>query len=470
MPTRHQASYELHHGLITPPASPTKPDLHLHERSRFSSLQALTLQNSGQNPEVNRRETISTRHASFGSAQSCHHSDTTWKSLKSSSSLENTPPNHDERTDKLFVDPKHLQPSSRLRSQGNGHLVKVDDNQLLRRINKKKVSWTGLRCKVVAVGPAACTSPVLETFDGQSSLELSGFEIEHSNETECSIKEKVNVTFPRTSCFLADCTLNQRLRPSQSVQAYRTPASQTRDRFLTPRRVDGSTKDVLMLGKEVLRLTSREQLRRRRTGSLDPFGPARLHQRYSAPLPSSRMQQISRADRLPSANVLGQRHDALSNANRRTTIGGGWSAGVVSPWVTNLSGSPIGSANTPVYSSDFLQRHLPRDDTEIYENRLALAFDVDQTNRVLEAQSSATSFSTPTSTNSYPNAGQMSTITVWKDNEWIREGIFSRMEINIVQFLFRWLIECFNRSKSSQVIQATRTDDRFQISELTLPT
>lgn len=424
MPARREVSHEVHHGMITPPASPVDTNPHLHERSAAFNTRIISLKDPHQETKRICSHSAPTSHASRSSDQDYRHSKRTRVSLDSSNRSENAPPKHEERTSILFGDPNAYSASTRRRTSGNNNPMCVNDTHS-RRQNRKKASSVKSVHPVRNVGAADALVPTIQTFDGQSSLELTQSKFANVEEAEPGT---VVLDLTRKSCFLADCTLDQRLRPTQRIQAYRTPVSQVSDRFITPRRVHESTKDIFILGKAVSKLGGQEELRRMRTSSSDPFGPARVHPRFAASLQFSRMQAL-RGIYLPSVNILRHRQEPSSDTNRRTRGRGSWNAGVVSPWANNLSGSTIGSSTTPVYSSDFLQQALPRDDLRIYEDRLALAFDVDQTSRVLEIQSSATSLSRSTRISHHPTAGKKVQGTIWRDNEWCREGISTRMEM-----------------------------------------
>lgn len=91
--------------------------------------------------------------------------------------------------------------------------------------------------------------------------------------------------------------------------------------------------------------------------------------------------------------------------------------------VSTGNGGMLGvGTNAPLYKSAFLNRADPEAELEAYERRLALALDVDQTERVLH-------HSPPPS--SPLKAGCESSTspakTVWRDGGWVKDGSNSRL-------------------------------------------
>jgi hypothetical protein len=76
--------------------------------------------------------------------------------------------------------------------------------------------------------------------------------------------------------------------------------------------------------------------------------------------------------------------------------------------------------NAPLYKSAFLNRVDPEADQEAYERRLALALDVDQTDRILQHSSS------PASQSSSPCGATLQAKNVWRDGAWIKDSVNSR--------------------------------------------
>jgi hypothetical protein len=76
-----------------------------------------------------------------------------------------------------------------------------------------------------------------------------------------------------------------------------------------------------------------------------------------------------------------------------------------------------------MHSANFLCRSDPVSERDVHERRLAMALDVDTSARIMTPGS----FS---SANSSIDSGYLSTSpgrTVWKDNEWTKEGSIARL-------------------------------------------
>jgi hypothetical protein len=237
-------------------------------------------------------------------------------------------------------------------------------------------------------------------------------------------------------------TSSSPLRPSQWVTrgGHLSPQrsdTRTPDRFISSRRPPNVTRESFELSKPTHRLTAEERITRSNTSSADPFS-RRLHRsgRLNDELQILRETHSSITER---ANLnrrganFSLRRSYFTPGNRQISAGAVWNVGgssVASDTVVGVSngrGGMLGSGtNAPLYTSMFLSRFDPEAELEAYERRLALAFDVDQTDRILEHSTSP----------SNPLAGKSSIATsspsihtkhVWKDNAWTKDGITSRL-------------------------------------------
>jgi hypothetical protein len=100
--------------------------------------------------------------------------------------------------------------------------------------------------------------------------------------------------------------------------------------------------------------------------------------------------------------------------------------------VSNGRGSIYGSGtNAPLYASMFLNRSDPEAELEAYERRLALAFEINQADRVLDHTSpppKSPLLGSPGSTNSSSSSPGP---PLWRDNAWIKDGVTTRLSLNI---------------------------------------
>lgn len=215
--------------------------------------------------------------------------------------------------------------------------------------------------------------------------------------------------------------------------------SRTPDRFISSRRPPTTTRESFELTKPSNRLTAEGRVTRDGTASADPFS-RRLHR-------SSRMIEELQSLREAHSVITGQANLTRRGANlslrrssftlgiRQVSVGAVWSVGGSSAvssdtvvGVSNGRGGMLGSGtNAPLYTSMFLSRSDPEAELEAYERRLALAFDVNRADRVLEHfPTPYGSPNTATSSSAASNAGGP-TKHVWRDNAWTKDGATTRL-------------------------------------------
>lgn len=222
-----------------------------------------------------------------------------------------------------------------------------------------------------------------------------------------------------------------------------TSPTKLADRFITPRKLVPGFKDRLVLGTPPEKLTSREKVMRRRTGLSDPFnGNTRNRQRpvedrqltqSASPMQPSRVR-VGTEEALPSQS------DIPVSPQRRFSTGavwnvGGWAAAnpldFESQPSLQLSSGP--GNNAPRYTSRFLEEMASNADQETYEKRLALAFDLDLTQRVLCHNSKTLKCGMMGFGG--PCRDLLAEATKWKDNEWTRHDPITRMLLHIAEYL-----------------------------------
>jgi hypothetical protein len=149
-----------------------------------------------------------------------------------------------------------------------------------------------------------------------------------------------------------------------------------------------------------------------------------------------------RADLNRRAASLSLRRSSFTPRNRQVSAGAVWNVGgssAVSDTVAAVSngrGGMLGSGtNAPLYTSMFLSRSDPEAELEAYERRLALAFDVDQTDRILEHSTPPSSLVGAILSNGASPPGSQ-TKHVWKDNTWVKDGITPRLSLNYIVVLY----------------------------------
>lgn len=220
------------------------------------------------------------------------------------------------------------------------------------------------------------------------------------------------------------------LRPSQWVSrggllaSPRKSQTSTPDRFIHCRRPPATTRESFELNKP----DERAQISHRgHRADGDPFSRrVRRSTRLSAEL-----QGLREAHTVIAGRSVGNdrnanqrlRNSSLVMAARQISAGAVWNVGgasAVSDTVTAVSignGTMLGSGTmAPLYTSTFLNRADPEAELEAYERRLALAMEVDQTERIL--QHSPLPSAQP---GTRPAKAQSHRPHVWRDSAWAQD-------------------------------------------------
>lgn len=215
----------------------------------------------------------------------------------------------------------------------------------------------------------------------------------------------------------------------------------TPDRFISSRRPPAITRESFELNKPAQRLQVEQMTCRGAPVSADAFS-RRLRR-------SNRMNEELRGLRDAHSIISGRTISNRRNINfvrsplflsgRQVSAGAVWNVGgpsAVSDTVEGVStgtGGMLGSGtNAPLYRSAFLNRADPEAEMEAYEKRLALALDIDQTDRVLKHSPS------PLDIVSHRCSGAVSQAKhVWRDGVWTKDGIIARLSSAIVPWSAR---------------------------------
>ncbi|KAF1944277.1 WD40 repeat-like protein [Clathrospora elynae] len=228
------------------------------------------------------------------------------------------------------------------------------------------------------------------------------------------------------------------LRPSQwlarggFLSSPRQSQTSTPDRFIACRRPPAITRESFELNKPADRREKEETNYRGIRVGADAFS-RRLRR-------SGRMNDELRGLREAHSIISGRAHATRRNASfrrssvplglRQISAGAVWNVGgpsAVSDTVVGVStgrGGMLGSGtNAPLYKSAFLNRADPEAELEAYERRLALALDVDQTDRVLQYSQIRPSVHSTQSGGATSQAKH-----VWRDGVWIKDGANSLLD------------------------------------------
>ncbi|KAH7075571.1 meiosis-specific APC/C activator protein AMA1 [Paraphoma chrysanthemicola] len=251
----------------------------------------------------------------------------------------------------------------------------------------------------------------------------------------CSSPPSVNeVSLPNKLRQLPFRHSSSPLRPSQwaarggLLQSPRRRQSCTPDRFIASRRPPAVARESFELNKPTERLERVQTARDSRT-SADPF-TRRLHRsgRLNDELRGLREAHsmiMSRASANRRNASLAYRRNSWTLGNRQVSAGAVWNVGGPSAIsdtvvaVSNGRGSMLGTGtNAPLYTSTFLNRADPEAELEAYECRLALALDIDQTERILQhAPAPAISHSV---LHCFPSSHARH---VWRDSAWTKDSV-----------------------------------------------
>ncbi|KNG44964.1 meiosis-specific apc c activator protein ama1 [Stemphylium lycopersici] len=247
------------------------------------------------------------------------------------------------------------------------------------------------------------------------------------------------------------------LRPSQwvacggSLPSPRHGQMSTSDRFIAQRRPPAMARESFELNSPADRRKKEQATNRDTHTNADAFS-RRLRR-------SGRMNEELRGLRDAHSIISGRANANRRNVNfrrslaplaaRQISAGAVWNVGgpsAVSDTVVAVStgrGRMLGSGtNAPLYRSAFLNRADPEAELEVYGRRLALALDIDQTDRIFQHTSSPLAWSSSDSSSpSHPKH-------VWRDSAWVKDGLVMLLDApNLRDDYYCTLLAYSNTSK-----------------------
>lgn len=246
-----------------------------------------------------------------------------------------------------------------------------------------------------------------------------------------------------------------------------TPLSSP-DRFIPKRLSPTSSTRSFHLSKPSYSLSGGEKLLRRRSATPDPFSPRTASRTGNVPtrLTPRRPSRTPRAVSANGSGVLGVRAQSLRQSSRQASSGAVWNVGGTGAAMNGpLAGVSDGrggflssGTNAPMYTSQFLQGDSRDQDLDTHERRLAAAFDIDQTSRVLGPPASPEAFRSQSigrGTKRKWNDGQGAR-TIWKDSAWVKDGalirkFFQRLSPHLVDCFGPFLVGCTDHRVRSSV-------------------
>jgi hypothetical protein len=204
------------------------------------------------------------------------------------------------------------------------------------------------------------------------------------------------------------------------------------DRYIARRRPPAVTRESFELNKPTERLET-HKIGRGGQPNTDPFSHRlRRSERLNDELRGLRETHsllMGRASVQRRNTNLASRLSSVMLSSRQISSGAVWNVGgpsAVSDTVVGVStgrGGMLGTGtNAPLYTSSFLERADPEAELDAYERRLALAFDIDQSERILQHSPS------PSTT---PYAKH-----IWCDCAWIKDGTPSRLSILNMTYIY----------------------------------
>jgi len=243
-------------------------------------------------------------------------------------------------------------------------------------------------------------------------------------------------SLPLRLCQISLRHASSPLRPSQLAVRGRVPTSPRHpshapDRFIPPRRPPNTTKQSFELNKPEERQASESRPTGEHMTAPDPF--SRRLRRSSRLNDELRSLRETHAVLTGRATLYGRQNNHMIRRRMSATrvrqisagtvwnVGGSSAASDTVAAISNGRGGLFGSGtNAPLYTSMFLNQSDPEAELEAYEGRLALALEVNQMARIME-QPAPSNNSSDASSRSTPKSA-VSTIHVWRDSSWTRDG------------------------------------------------
>lgn len=223
---------------------------------------------------------------------------------------------------------------------------------------------------------------------------------------------------------------------TRAVDSPQSASTTSPDRYISNRKTFQAPTSGFRLGKPPHLLSDAEKLLRHDSATPDPFvsGSPRRTRRGRSLLSSSLSRSTSRSQSRSVSNpdVLTVSHPSLPSPQlRQASAGAVWNIGGGShhrtgpvQGISDGRGGLIGSGtNAPLYTARFLSEGDPTEDRDTFENRLAVALEIDRTRRTLD-------FSRPRPrerrvSGSKRKRADCISRTQWKYGEWTREGDIS---------------------------------------------
>lgn len=113
--------------------------------------------------------------------------------------------------------------------------------------------------------------------------------------------------------------------------------------------------------------------------------------------------------------------------------------------------------NAPLYTSTFLNRADPEAELAAYERRLALALDVDQTDRILQHSPLLSAVCKPMQSDMAKHAKP-----AWRDGAWIKDGVISSLS-TCASIAYYWVLLTLQQSSTTVPTKPTKTSTHLAV-------
>jgi len=245
------------------------------------------------------------------------------------------------------------------------------------------------------------------------------------------------------------------------LQSPRKGQTCTPDRYIACRRPPAVTRESFELNKPDRRREV-DQADRGSRPNVDPFSrrlrrSGRLNDELNG-LREAHSLLIRRVSAHRRNNSLLQRHDVQRTGTRQISAGAVWNVGgpsAVSDTVIAVSTGRNGvlgtGTNAPLYTSTFLNRADPEAELAAYERRLALALDVDQTDRILQHSPLPTGVC-----KSLQNDMAKHAKPAWRDGAWIKDGVVSSVS-TCASIVYYWVLLTLQQSSATVSTRPKKT-------------
>lgn len=274
-------------------------------------------------------------------------------------------------------------------------------------------------------------SPI-ESLDGQSPLDSSNAEVFTDQSPPNVAIASRDVVTPSTSCFLVKESLKHRLRPSQRIPRVDRIARPDMDRYVLRHPAHPDLRDRLLMGKP-RESQAEHNLPQSLAGSANnPFRRSGNARRVNASGERVTTGRNDRRNSIRDSNALEHHQQLFASINQPFDLPNPWNRAVFSGVGSrdhNWPGQSVAFSAVPTFFPSFLKTVSAEDDCKTYEDRLALACDVDRTKHLMSPQSRSAKHQDSLTVHRVSDEEA----PVWRDNAWLSQSMSSSGSISHVR-------------------------------------